>query len=116
MPLDAKRRFFAPHRAMPDADGAGWRLVPAPADDEGAFFTGFSRGGKFMTFFGDNHPVYNGNVVKAMASARNGYRAIAEVVERQADDASRARRASGTPFARRSRGRPRRPASSRSSA
>ena len=31
-------------------------------------------GGKFVTFFGDNHPAYNGNVVKAMASARNGYR------------------------------------------
>ncbi len=33
-----------------------------------------------MTFFGDNHPAYNGNVVKAMASARNGYRAIADVL------------------------------------
>ncbi len=76
--LDAKRRFFAPHRAVPD--GATWKLVPAPPDDEGAFFTGFSRDGRFVTFFGDNHPAYNGNVVKAMASARNGYRAIAEVV------------------------------------
>ena len=33
-----------------------------------------------MTFFGDNHPAYNGNVVKAMASAKNGYRAIAQVI------------------------------------
>src|SRR5262249_29456363 len=33
------------------------------------------------TFFGDNHPAYNGNVVKAMASARNGYRAIVEVLD-----------------------------------
>ncbi len=78
LPLDQKRRFFAPHRAVPDQ--GGWKLVPAPAEDEGAFFTGFSRGGKFVTFFGDNHPAYNGNVVKAMASARNGYRAIAEVL------------------------------------
>ena len=78
LPLDQKRRFFAPHRAV--AAGEGWKLVPAPAEDEGAFFTGFSRGGKFVTFFGDNHPAYNGNVVKAMASARNGYRAIIEVV------------------------------------
>jgi NADPH-dependent glutamate synthase beta subunit-like oxidoreductase/NAD(P)H-flavin reductase len=81
--LDPKRRFFAPYRAV--ADGAGWKLVPAPAEDEGAFFTGFARDGKFMTFFGDNHPVYNGNVVKAMASARNGYRAIAEVVNGRDD-------------------------------
>jgi NADPH-dependent glutamate synthase beta subunit-like oxidoreductase/NAD(P)H-flavin reductase len=78
LPLDQKRRFFAPHRAVPDGDG--WKLVPTPAEDEGAFFTGYSRGGKFVTFFGDNHPAYNGNVVKAMASARNGYRAIAEVL------------------------------------
>ena len=78
LPLDARRRFFAPHRAVPQ--GAGYRLEPAPADDEGAFFTGFSRGGKFVTFFGDNHPAYNGNVVKAMASARNGYPAIAQVL------------------------------------
>ena len=78
LPLDQKRRFFAPHHARPD--GAGWRLEPAHAEDESAFFTGFSRGGKLITFFGDNHPAYNGNVVKAMASARNGYRAIAEVL------------------------------------
>ena len=36
-----------------------------------------------MTFFGDNHPAYNGNVVKAMASARNGYRAIVAVLDGQ---------------------------------
>ncbi len=53
---------------------------PRAADDETAFFTGYARGGKFVTFFGDNHPAYNGNVVKAMASAKNGYRAIAEVL------------------------------------
>jgi NADPH-dependent glutamate synthase beta subunit-like oxidoreductase/NAD(P)H-flavin reductase len=80
IPLDQKRRFFAPHRAEPDGHG-GWTLVAATAEDEGAFFTGFSRGGKFVTFFGDNHPVYNGNVVKAMASARNGYRAISRVLD-----------------------------------
>jgi NADPH-dependent glutamate synthase beta subunit-like oxidoreductase/NAD(P)H-flavin reductase len=78
LPLDQKRRFFAPHRAVPEGDG--WKLVSAPAEDEGAFFTGLTVGGKFVTFFGDNHPAYNGNVVKAMASAKNGYRAIAEVV------------------------------------
>jgi NADPH-dependent glutamate synthase beta subunit-like oxidoreductase/NAD(P)H-flavin reductase len=78
LPLDAKRRFFAPHRAVPE--GGRWKLVPAAADDESAFFTGIERDGRFVTFFGDNHPVYNGNVVKAMASARNGYRAITAVL------------------------------------
>jgi NADPH-dependent glutamate synthase beta subunit-like oxidoreductase/NAD(P)H-flavin reductase len=82
IPLDERRRFFAPHRAVRDArDGAGgWRLDPASPSDAGAFFTGYARDGKFITFFGDNHPAYNGNVVKAMASARAGYRAIAEVL------------------------------------
>jgi hypothetical protein len=27
-----------------------------------------------VTYYGDNHPRYNGNVVKAMASAKHGYR------------------------------------------
>ncbi|HEV2063350.1 MAG TPA: FAD-dependent oxidoreductase, partial [Thermoanaerobaculia bacterium] len=79
IPLDGKRRFFAPHRAAP-SPGGGFTLEPAPADDPTAFFTGFERGGKLVTFFGDNHPAYNGNVVKAMASARNGYGAIAAVL------------------------------------
>ena len=41
----SKRRFFAPHRAV---RGGRWasRLEPAPADDESAFFTGYSRGGQ----------------------------------------------------------------------
>src|SRR4029079_11244696 len=80
VPLDAKRRFFQPHRAVP-AEGGGWRLEPAAAEDQTAFFTGYARNGRFVTFFGDNHPAYNGNVVKAMASARNGYRAIASVLD-----------------------------------
>jgi NADPH-dependent glutamate synthase beta subunit-like oxidoreductase/NAD(P)H-flavin reductase len=80
IPLDERRRFFAPHRAVRDGQGQ-WRLEPAPPADEQAFFTGYSRDGKFITFFGDNHPAYNGNVVKAMASARVGYRAIAAVLD-----------------------------------
>ncbi|HMA18077.1 MAG TPA: FAD-dependent oxidoreductase, partial [Thermoanaerobaculia bacterium] len=80
IPLDERRRFFAPHRAERDANG-NWRLEPAPPTDEEAFFTGYSRGGKLVSFFGDNHPAYNGNVVKAMASARKGYRAIAAVLD-----------------------------------
>jgi NADPH-dependent glutamate synthase beta subunit-like oxidoreductase/NAD(P)H-flavin reductase len=82
IPLDERRRFFAPHRAARAADGE-WRLEPASPADEGAFFTGYSRGGKFITFFGDNHPVYSGNVVKAMASAKVGYQAIVEVLDGQ---------------------------------
>ncbi|MBC8647154.1 MAG: FAD-dependent oxidoreductase, partial [Thermoanaerobaculia bacterium] len=84
-PLDARRRFFLPHRAVARGDGS-YRLDPAPPDAEDAFFTGYERGGRFITFFGDNHPAYNGNVVKAMASARRGYREITSVLTGAASD------------------------------
>ena len=42
--------------------------------------------GKFVTYYGDNHPRYNGNVVKAMASAKHGY---PRVVELFADEIAR---------------------------
>src|SRR5262249_55439527 len=37
------------------------------------FFTSYQRDGKCITFYGDNHPKSAGNVVKAMASAKDGY-------------------------------------------
>ena len=42
-------------------------------------FTSYERDGRFVTFYGDNHPVYAGNVVKAMASAKDGYPYIVEL-------------------------------------
>jgi len=36
-------------------------------------FTSYCSNGRYITFYGDNHPVYAGNVVKAMASAKDGY-------------------------------------------
>jgi NAD(P)H-flavin reductase/NADPH-dependent glutamate synthase beta subunit-like oxidoreductase len=77
IPLDAKGKFFRPHVA--EGDGAGrFRLVPKD-DGVGAFFTGTDHGGRFLTFFGDSHPVYAGSVVKAMASARDGTPRIREL-------------------------------------
>jgi NADPH-dependent glutamate synthase beta subunit-like oxidoreductase/NAD(P)H-flavin reductase len=46
------------------------------AAKERGFFTSYqhpSRREKLITFYGDNHPKYAGNVVKAMASAKDGY-------------------------------------------
>jgi NADPH-dependent glutamate synthase beta subunit-like oxidoreductase/NAD(P)H-flavin reductase len=86
-PLDERRRFFLPHRAV--SNGAGWTLQPSSAEDETAFFTGYSRDGRFITFFGDNHPAFNGNVVKAMASARKGYPRIAAVLLGEAGESAR---------------------------
>ena len=36
-------------------------------------FTSYEHNGRYISFYGDNHPVYAGNVVKAMASAKDGY-------------------------------------------
>jgi NADPH-dependent glutamate synthase beta subunit-like oxidoreductase/NAD(P)H-flavin reductase len=69
--LDSKRKFFAPHRMKRNSDGT-FALEPAP-DGTSAFFTSYSKDGRFITYYGDNHPLYAGNVVKAMASARDGY-------------------------------------------
>lgn len=44
-----------------------------------AFFTSYKKDGKFITVYGDNHPIYAGNVVKAMASARDGYKEIVKL-------------------------------------
>jgi NADPH-dependent glutamate synthase beta subunit-like oxidoreductase/NAD(P)H-flavin reductase len=70
--LDDRRQFFRPHRAERGADGR-FRPVAAGRDDAGAFFTSYASDGRIVSYFGDNHPRYAGNVVKAMASARDGY-------------------------------------------
>jgi NADPH-dependent glutamate synthase beta subunit-like oxidoreductase/NAD(P)H-flavin reductase len=38
--------------------------------------------GRFMSFFGDLHPSYFGNVVKAMGSAKQGYPVVSKVLEK----------------------------------
>ncbi len=45
----------------------------APKLGHPAPFTSYEQKGRHITFYGDNHPVYAGNVVKAMASAKDGY-------------------------------------------
>ena len=41
-----------------------------------------SNDGRFISFFGDLHPSYSGNVVKAMSSAKQGYPVVNRVLER----------------------------------
>jgi NADPH-dependent glutamate synthase beta subunit-like oxidoreductase/NAD(P)H-flavin reductase len=65
--LDSKNRFFRGFRAE-RASGAV-TLTPDP----GGFFTSYNQDGRLISYYGDNHPVYAGNVVKAMASAKDGY-------------------------------------------
>jgi NADPH-dependent glutamate synthase beta subunit-like oxidoreductase/NAD(P)H-flavin reductase len=69
--LDSKKKFFAPHQAKRNDDGS-FSLEPVSNGTSG-FFTSYNRNGRFISYYGDNHPKYAGNVVKAMASARDGY-------------------------------------------
>jgi len=51
-------------------------LIQSAGPREAGFFTSYQHAAdprKVVTFYGDNHPVYAGNVVKAMASAKFGY-------------------------------------------
>jgi NADPH-dependent glutamate synthase beta subunit-like oxidoreductase/NAD(P)H-flavin reductase len=65
--LDAKNRFFRGFRA--ERTNGQITLSPEP----GGFFTSYNDGGRLISYYGDNHPSYAGNVVKAMASAKHGY-------------------------------------------
>ena len=51
--------------------------------DAGGFFTSHNAGGKFVTYYGDNHPRYAGNVVKAMASAKHGFPHVTRLFARE---------------------------------
>jgi NADPH-dependent glutamate synthase beta subunit-like oxidoreductase/NAD(P)H-flavin reductase len=75
--LDAKKKFFQPHKVI-EKDG-GFHLLP----DADGFFTSHDAGGKFVTYYGDNHPRFAGNVVKAMASAKQGFPQVTRLFARE---------------------------------
>jgi len=73
--MDERDAFFRRHRLVSNGNGASLEL---DGDGNGAagkpgVFTSHHCDGRFISYFGDNHPSYAGNVVKAMASARDGY-------------------------------------------
>jgi NADPH-dependent glutamate synthase beta subunit-like oxidoreductase/NAD(P)H-flavin reductase len=53
-----------------------WPKIGRPAP-----LTSYRKDGKYISFYGDNHPVYAGNVVKAMASAKDGYLRVVKLHE-----------------------------------
>ncbi|MCA1589562.1 MAG: pyridine nucleotide-disulfide oxidoreductase, partial [Acidobacteria bacterium] len=75
--LDEWRQFFRPYKLEKNGDGS-FHSVPAEKGEAG-FFTSYEREGKFISYYGDNHPQYAGNVVKAMASAKHGYKRVVEL-------------------------------------
>ncbi len=76
--LDAKKKFFQPHAVVRNGDG-GFHLRPDP----NGFFTSYNVEGRFVSYYGDNHPRYAGNVVKAMASARDGFPHVVNLFARE---------------------------------
>ncbi|MGB7202488.1 MAG: FAD-dependent oxidoreductase [Pyrinomonadaceae bacterium] len=83
--MDEWRQFFQPHFVERNGDGK-LHTVEAQKGETG-FFTSYEHEGKFISYYGDNHPQYAGNVVKAMASAKDGYQRVVELFadERNAD-------------------------------
>jgi NADPH-dependent glutamate synthase beta subunit-like oxidoreductase/NAD(P)H-flavin reductase len=77
--LDDRKHYFRAHVARRDADGKGGGKLVLEAvgkdsnKDSAAFFTSYLKDGHTVSFYGDNHPHYAGSVVKAMASAKDGY-------------------------------------------
>jgi NADPH-dependent glutamate synthase beta subunit-like oxidoreductase/NAD(P)H-flavin reductase len=72
--LDEWRQFFEPFEVQKNGDGKFHAV-----ESKQGFFTSYEHDGKFISYYGDNHPRYAGNVVKAMASAKHGYEKVVEL-------------------------------------
>ncbi|MFN0053200.1 MAG: FAD-dependent oxidoreductase [Planctomycetales bacterium] len=83
--LDGEGRFFRKHRLRPA--GEGWELEAIDSPSREAFFLSYRQDGRFVSFYGDNHPDYAGNVVKAMASAKHGATQVARLFRPEIDRA-----------------------------
>ena len=83
--LDEWNEFFEDHIIE---EGNGNTPVPAPEGNVG-FFTSYEKNGRTVSFYGDNHPDYAGNVVRAMASAKEGYQAVLALLAKEVEQACR---------------------------
>ena len=78
--LDDRQKFFQGFKAVRERTGptASAGSIPARAGSERLLHL-VRHDGKFISYYGDNHPRYTGNVVKAMASAKHGYPHVVEL-------------------------------------
>jgi NADPH-dependent glutamate synthase beta subunit-like oxidoreductase/NAD(P)H-flavin reductase len=76
--MDPKTKAFVAHREELTDDGA-FSLVKDPK----GFFTSYRKQDRVVSFYGDNHPAYAGSVVKAMASAKDGYSHVSKLFARE---------------------------------
>ncbi|HUB06723.1 MAG TPA: FAD-dependent oxidoreductase [Myxococcales bacterium] len=81
--LDEKGQFFQLYRAEPDGrfTKASRQAIGTPKSHAGFFTSYVGPRGQRVSYYGDNHPAYAGSVVKAMASARDGYPEIVRLFE-----------------------------------
>ncbi|WP_224364659.1 FAD-dependent oxidoreductase [Hyalangium versicolor] len=83
--LDENKEYFQGFEL--EERGESFELKPVPANEDLAakvgFFTSYQKEGHFISFYGDNHPTYAGNVVKAMASAKDGYSEVSHLFARE---------------------------------
>src|SRR5205823_1349782 len=89
--LDKWKQFFqsfavggVPGPSPASAAGGGGATLGFELIEGDGFFTSYQHPRdhkKLITFYGDNHPIYAGNVVKAMASAKAGYPRVVELFE-----------------------------------
>ncbi|MBI1804243.1 MAG: FAD-dependent oxidoreductase [Ignavibacteria bacterium] len=77
--LDEREEFFESY-AMKDVSAGNFRMEKAQENEVG-FFTSHESNGRYVSYYGDNHPDYEGNVVKAMASAKHGFRKVLELFD-----------------------------------
>jgi NADPH-dependent glutamate synthase beta subunit-like oxidoreductase/NAD(P)H-flavin reductase len=70
-----------------DEDGNPVEPERSTKPTEVRVLTAIEDDGRAISFFGDLHPSFAGNVVKAMASAKQGYPVIGRVMERSAPTA-----------------------------
>jgi NADPH-dependent glutamate synthase beta subunit-like oxidoreductase/NAD(P)H-flavin reductase len=75
--MDEWRQFFQPFKVERNGDGE-FHIAEIEMGEAG-FFTSYENDGKFISYYGDNHPQYAGNVVKAMASAKHGYKYVVDI-------------------------------------
>jgi NADPH-dependent glutamate synthase beta subunit-like oxidoreductase/NAD(P)H-flavin reductase len=98
--LDARGEYFQGHELVEDGDGFTLKPVQAKEDPaaKAGFFTSYRKDGHLISFYGDNHPTYAGNVVKAMASAKDGHPEVARLYAKEVaaldftDEVAQARR------------------------
>ena len=80
------KNFKLHGRYFTSCDESGEPVEPAygnPKPESPMVLLSRCNDGRFISFFGDLHPSYSGNVVKAMSSAKQGYPVVSRVLSRQ---------------------------------